>query len=251
MKISVTILTKNSEKYLQEVLEALSSFDEVLIFDNGSTDKTLEIAARFPNVAIHKGAFEGFGPTHNRASALAKWDWILSVDSDEVVTPEMAAEIAATSLDPSAVYTFPRHNYFNGTFIKWCGWYPDRQTRLYNRTKTCFTDAQVHEAIISEGLKRIDLNTPLRHYSYANHADFLSKMQSYSDLFARQYCGKRFSSPWTATWHGLGAFLRAYIIKLGVLGGYEGFVISVYNGNTAFYKYLKLYEANQKLMNGR
>ena len=98
----------------------------MLLFDNGSTDKTFEIAARFPNVTIARGTFEGFGPTHNKASALAKWDWILSIDSDEVVTPEMAAEIAATSLDPDAIYTFPRHNYFNGTFIKWCGWYPDR-----------------------------------------------------------------------------------------------------------------------------
>ena len=90
--------------------------------------------------------------------------------------------------------------------------------------------------------------SPLRHYSYDTHADFLAKMQSYSDLFARQNCGKRSSSPWKALWHGIGAFLRAYIVKLGFLGGYEGFVISVYNGNTAFYKYLKLYEANQRKM---
>lgn len=246
MNISVTILTKNSQKYLQEVLAALTDFNEVLLFDNGSTDKTLEIAAAFPNVKVAKGTFDGFGPTHNKASALAKWDWILSIDSDEVVTPEMAADIAATALDPGTVYSFPRHNYFNGTFIKWCGWYPDRQFRLYNRTKTRFTDAQVHEAIVTEGMRRIDLNGPLRHYSYHSHADFLAKMQSYSDLFARQYRGKRSSSPWKAFGHGIGAFLRAYFIKWGFLGGYEGFVISVYNGNTAFYKYLKLYEANTR-----
>lgn len=250
MKISVTILTKNSQKYLQEVLEALRAFEEVLIYDNGSTDNTLDIAAGFPNVRICIGNFEGFGPTHNKASALAKWDWILSIDSDEVVTPEMASEIAKTHLDPSSVYNFPRHNYFNGTFIKWCGWYPDRQTRLYNKLKTRFTDAQVHEAIITDGMQRVDMKSPIRHYSYANHADFLAKMQSYSDLFARQYCGKRRSSPWKAVWHGFGAFMRAYIIKKGFLGGYEGFVISIYNGNTAFYKYLKLYEANQKLIDG-
>jgi len=246
MNISVTILTKNSQKYLQEVLASLKDFDEVLLFDNGSTDRTFEIAASFPNVKVVKGTFDGFGPTHNKASALAKWDSILSIDSDEVVTSEMAAEIASTALDPGAVYAFPRHNYFNGTFIKWCGWYPDKQIRLYNRTRTRFNDAQVHEAIMTEGMHRVDLKGALRHYSYDTHADFLAKMQSYSDLFARQYCGRRSSSPWKALWHGIGAFLRAYIIKLGFMGGYEGFVISVYNGNTAYYKYLKLYEANQR-----
>lgn len=246
MNISVTILTKNSQKYLHEVLAALKNFDEVLLYDNGSTDDTFKIAAAFPNVKVAKGTFEGFGPTHNKASALAKWDWILSIDSDEVVTPELAADIASATLDPRVVYSFPRDNYFNGTFIKWCGWHPDRQFRLYNRTMTRFSDAQVHEAIVTEGMQVVELKGALRHYSYDSHSDFLAKMQSYSDLFARQYRGKRDSSPWKALGHGLGAFLRAYFIKLGFLGGYEGFVIAVYNGNTAFYKYLKLYEANQR-----
>ena len=95
-------------------------------------------------------------------------------------------------------------------------------------------------------MRTINLQNPIRHYSYDSHAEFLSKMQSYSDLFALQYCGKRSSSPLKAVGHGLGAFLKAYLLKKGFLGGYEGFVISVYNGNTAFYKYLKLYEANQR-----
>lgn len=245
--ISVTILTKNSQKHLWEVLSALASFDEVLLYDNGSTDSTLEIASEFPNVTIQKGGFLGFGPTHNVASALAKNDWILSIDSDEIVTPEMAQEIASTPLQKDCVYSFPRQNYFNGRFIKWCGWYPDRQIKLYNKTKTRFTDAQVHEAVITEGLKVIPMEASLHHYSYDTHGDFLAKMQAYSDLFARQNCGKKNSSPCKAVLHGLAAFFKAYILKKGIFGGYEGFVISIYNGNTAFYKYLKLYEANERL----
>ena len=244
--ISVTILTKNSERYLSEVLEALTRFDEVLIYDNGSTDKTFEIAESFPNVTLKKGAFLGFGPTHNLASSLARNDWILSIDSDEVVTQELATELLNLQLDPQAVYSFPRHNYYNGKFIKGCGWYPDRQWRLYNRAQTRFTDAQVHEAIIFKGMRSIPLTAPLVHYSYGSHAEFLSKMQSYSDLFAKQNVGKKQSSPCKAVLHGLFAFIKSYFLKRGWLGGYEGFVISVYNGNTAFYKYLKLYEANQK-----
>lgn len=245
--ISVTILTKNSRKYLRELLDALTDFSEVLLFDNGSTDDTLEIAASYPNVTIHQGVFEGFGPTHNHASKLAKCDWILSIDSDEIVSKEMAQTIFELKLDPACVYSFPRHNYFNGKFIKWCGWYPDRQIRLYNRTKTRFTDAQVHEAIIADGMRTVELKGPIIHYSYDCIADFLTKMQSYSTLFAKQNAGKRKSSPLKASLHAFFAFFKSYILKRGILGGYEGFLISAYNGHTAFYKYLKLYEANQKL----
>lgn len=245
--ISVTILTKNSAKYLKEVLNATTSFPEVVIYDTGSTDGTLKIAQQFPNVTIHQGSFIGFGPTHNEASSSAKYDWILSIDSDEIVTPEMAQTINSIALENNCVYSFPRHNYFNGKWIKWCGWYPDRQIRLYNRLKTQFTDAQVHEAIIDTDMRLIPLEAPLQHYSYAVIADFLVKMQSYSDLFAKQYAGKRYSSPWKAMSHAWFAFFKSYVLKKGFRGGYEGFVISAYNAHTAFYKYLKLYEANQKI----
>jgi glycosyltransferase involved in cell wall biosynthesis len=244
--ISVTILAKNSEKYLTEVLDALRDFPEVLIYDTGSEDKTLDIARRYPNVSVHLGKLEGFGPTHNTASSLAKNDWILSIDSDEVVTPELKEEILSLALDPGSVYNFPRRNEFNGKFIQWCGWYPDRQTRLYNRTRTRFTDAHVHEGVITHGMREVELKSPLRHYSYASLADFLNKMQFYSTLFAQQNAGRKRSSPLKAVLHGWWAFFRSYILKRGIMGGYEGFVISAYNAHTAFYKYLKLYEANQR-----
>lgn len=242
--ISVTVLAKNSQQYLKEVLSALKPFGEVLLYDTGSTDQTLDIARTFPNVKIVTAPFVGFGPTHNLASATAKYDWILSIDSDEVVTLEMMHDIARLAADLEAVYAFPRHNYFNGKFIKWCGWYPDKQIRLYNRTKTRFSDAQVHEAIVSKEMQVIALKGPMIHYSYASISDFLSKMQAYSALFAQQNCGKKSSSPCKAILHGLFAFFKSYFIKCGFLGGYEGFVISAYNGHTAYYKYLKLYEAN-------
>lgn len=242
--ISVTVLTKNSQQYIQEVLQALTPFGEVLLYDTGSTDQTMIIAKSFPNVSILQSTFVGFGPTHNLASAEASNDWILSIDSDEVASPEMIQAIADLNENPQAVYSFPRNNYFNGKFIKWCGWYPDRQYRLYNKTKTRFSDAQVHESIIIENLSTAALNGPIIHYSYASIADFLSKMQAYSTLFAHQNKNKKSSSLTKAICHGFFAFLKSYIIKRGFLGGYEGFVISAYNGHTAYYKYLKLYEIN-------
>ncbi len=244
--VSVTILTKNSQKYLNQVLANLNAFDEVLIYDNGSTDNTLEIAKNYHNVRVILGPFEGFGMTHNKASGCAKHDWILSVDSDEVVTPEMVKEIAGLKFQDDAVYSFPRHNYFNGKFIRWCGWHPDRQYRLYNRTKTRFTDAQVHESIILENMRHTPLWSPIIHYSYDSIREFLNKMQSYSTLFCEQNKGKKSSSPTKAVLHGMFAFIKSYLLKRGFMGGYEGFLISSYNAHTAFYKYLKLYEANAK-----
>lgn len=244
--ISVTILAKNSERYIQEVLTALSSFDEVVLYDTGSIDETLSIAKKFPNVIIYKKKFVGFGPTHNLASGIAKNDWILSIDSDEVVTPEMVSEIKCLTLDPKSVYSFPRHNYFNGKFIKWCGWYPDRCVRLYHRKHTRFSNDQVHEGVLTDNMKIVSMRNPLKHYSYESIREFLEKMQLYSELFANQNVGKKASSPIKAIFHGFFAFFKSYIIKRGFLGGYEGFVISLYNGHTAYYKYLKLFEANLK-----
>lgn len=244
MKITATILTKNSEKYLKEVLNALTSFDEVVILDNGSEDQTLEIAKTFPNVSIHITPFLGFGKMHNLCAKLSKNDWIFSIDSDEIPTKQLIHEINSCTLDPNFVYSFPRHNYYRGKFIKWCGWYPERVIRLYNRRKTRFSDAEVHEKILSENLQEYRLINPIRHYPYSNIADFLKKMQHYSELFAKQYQYKKKSSPLIAIGHGFHAFFKSYLIKKGFLGGFEGFLISLYNGHTAFYKYLKLYESN-------
>lgn len=245
--ISVTVLAKNSEKYLKDVLKALSPFGEVILYDTGSQDNTIKIAHSFSNVRVIQAPFVGFGLTHNMASAAATNHWILSIDSDEIVTKELIKVISEEELDVDSVYSFPRHNYFNEKYIKWCGWHPDRQIRLYNRTKTKFSDDQVHEAILSQKMQHIALKAPLIHYSYSSISDFLSKMQAYSTLFANQYKGKRKSSFSKAFFHGVFAFFKSYVLKRGFLGGYEGYVISTYNGHTAYYKYLKLHEANAEL----
>jgi glycosyltransferase involved in cell wall biosynthesis len=245
--ISVTILTKNCQDTLGATLASLQKFSEVLVFDSGSTDSTLDVASKFPNVKIINGLFTGFGQAHNAAVSHASYDWILSIDSDEVLTPELAKEIVHLDLDPTNVYQIDRKNYFNGKWIRWCGgWYPDPVVRLYNRTITRFTDDAVHEKVIVGNLKLVPLASPLLHTPYRSIRDFLSKMQTYSTLFAEQNRGKKHSSIGKAIGHGLFAFFKSYLFKKGFLGGKEGFIISVYNGHTAFYKYLKLMEVNQK-----
>ena len=246
-KISVTVLTKNSEKHLKEVLDALEGFDEALVYDNGSQDKTLEIAKSYPFVRLEEGKFFGFGETHNVASELAKNDWVLSIDSDEVLTPELKEEIGKLHLDPKRVYRLDRDNYYRGQKIKGCGWSPDAVYRLYHRKTTRFSEAKVHESLITEGLQVIKLKNPLVHYSYDSIFEFLAKMQNYSELFALERRGKVKSSPLKALGRGWFAFFKSYILKKGIFDGYPGLLISAYNGHTAFYKYLKLYEMNLDL----
>lgn len=239
--ISVTVLTKNSQETLEATLASLKDFPEVIVYDSGSTDGTLSIAQKFPNVKVVQGTFTGFGPTHNTASALAENDWILSVDSDEVLTPELAKEVLALQLDPASVYKIHRHNYFNGKWIRTCaGWHPDPVVRLYNRKNTRFTEDAVHEKVVTEGMNIKTLSSPMRHTPYRSIEDFLAKMQSYSTLFAQQHQGKKTSSVPKALAHGCFAFLKSYVLKKGLLDGKEGFIISLYNGHTTFYKYLKL-----------
>lgn len=243
--ISVTVLTKNSARYLHRVLDGLRSFDEVVVYDTGSMDATLAVAASYANVVIYEGSFDGFGITHNKASALARNPWIFSVDSDEIVTEALSAEILQIALDPQSVYAVARRNEYNGRWIRWCGWWPDRVYRLYHRDRTAFSNVEVHEAVQTEGLSVVNLKAPLLHFPYASTADFLAKMQVYSELFAKQYTGKRQSSVSRAVLHAVFAFFKSYVLKRGILGGREGFIISVYNANTAFYKYLKLWERNR------
>lgn len=248
MQISVTILTKNAGETLLSTLMSVQKFPEIIILDTGSTDDTLKIAEQFPNVKIFSTNFTGFGPLHNQATALATGDWVLSIDSDEVLTPELGEEIQKLTLDPETVYSLPRDNYFNGKRIRYCaGWYPDPVVRLYNRRTTHFTDDAVHEKVVTDGLRLVALKSPLKHTPYRNMAHFLDKMQKYTTLFAEQNRGKKHSSVSKALGHSVGAFIKNYFFKRGFMGGKEGLIISLYNAQTAFYKYLKLAELNKKL----
>lgn len=244
--ISVTILIKNGEKYLYEVLSSLKAFPEILVYDTGSQDNTLAIAKKFPNTKIHHAPFTGFGPDHNRAAALASHPWILSIDADEILSPELAQEILTLSCEEQNLYFLKRKNFFAKKWIRFCGWHPERVPRLYHRDRTAFSENLVHERLLEQGLKKVLLKNYLHHYPYDSVADFLTKMQRYSELFAKQYQGKKKATPLTAIAHGFFAFFKSYFLKKGFLDGYEGLLISFYNGHTAFYKYMKLYEANKK-----
>ncbi len=245
--LSATILTKDSARLLPTVLAALDWCDEVIVLDTGSTDATCAIAATFANVKVHHlvGPFPGFGRAHRRAVELARHDWILSIDSDEVVSPELAAEIGACPLDAHTVYTLPFHNFFRGKHITTCGWFPDRHERLFNRSVTNFCSSEVHERVQTTGLTVAPLRAPVRHYSYHHTGDFLRKMSAYARLFAEQNVGRKKSGPVTAVTRSLWAFFKSYVLERGFTQGAEGLTISAYKSQVVFWKYLMLHEANR------
>lgn len=242
--ISVCILAKNSAQTLPATLDSTRAFPEVILLDNGSNDETLLIAQKYPNVRIVQHPFQGFGPLRNLAASYTSHDWVLALDTDEIISSELLTELKSLPLnDPNIAYTIPRRNYYNGKWIRGCGWYPDRVIRLYHKKATCFSDAAVHESIITHQIQLTPLTSSLLHTPFRSTAEFLAKMQHYSSLFATQHKDKKASLP-KAFFHSLFAFFRSYFIQKGFLLGAEGFIVSLYNSNTTFYKYLKLWEKN-------
>jgi len=240
--ITVCILAKNSASTLRTALDSVQSFPEVIVLDNGSTDETISIAKSYPNVKVLEFPFIGFGPLRNQAAAYATHDWILALDTDEALSPLLLAEIQTLSLNPSAAYSMPRDNYYNNKHIKGCGWFPDRVIRLYHRKQARYSDAAVHESVLSQNI--IPLKASIIHIPFRSTAEFLSKMQNYSTLFAQQHKSARTSSLAKAFLKSLFTFFRSYFLQRGIFLGPEGFIVSLYNSNTAFYKYVKLWEEN-------
>jgi glycosyltransferase involved in cell wall biosynthesis len=236
------MLTKNAERTLKETLQMLEPFSEVILCDTGSTDRTLEIARSFGNVRVLQASLHGFGPLRNWVAQQASHDWILALDSDERLSEELSQELQAFQGTSDHVYAIEFHNYYRGKWIKGCGWYPEQHVRLYHRGKTRFSHHRIHERVLTDGMHVAHLRYAIHHTPYLSVADFLQKMQHYSELFAEEYRGKRSSSFQKALIHGIGTFIKSYLWKRGFLLGQEGFMISLYQANTAFYKYMKLAE---------
>lgn len=244
MNVSAVMIVKNGARTIHKSLESLRGFDDVVVYDNGSTDGTQEIARNFVNVNLIEGEFDGFGTTKNRAASYAAHDWVLIIDSDEVVDEELLHALQTQELDPNAIYIVNFLAYYKEIPIRHCGWNNQKIRRLYNRSVTRFNDNFVHENIIDEGMKKLPMGGNIKHYSYMSISDFIVKLDRYSTLFATDNVGKKSSSPAKAFFNGLYSFFRTYVLKRGFLDGYAGLIIAFSHMATNFYKYIKLYEMN-------
>lgn len=249
MQVSAVMIVKNGARTIKRTLESLKEFDDVVVYDNGSEDGTQVITRQFPNVNLIEGEFLGFGPTKNLAASYAKHDWVLIIDSDEVVDEELLHALKTKLLDPNTIYIVNFLAYYKEIQIKHCGWNNQKIRRLYNKSVTRFNDNFVHENIIDGGMKKEPIEGNMKHYSYMSISDFITKVDRYSTLFAKDHAGKKRSSPVKAFFNGLYSFFRTYILKRGFLDGYAGLIIAFSHMATNFYKYIKLYEMNLEMDN--
>ncbi len=230
-KLSVVIITKNSQKHIMGAVKSADFADEVLVVDSGSSDKTCKIAGEL-GARVEYQQWLGFGRQKQKAVDLAKNDWVFVLDSDERILPELRDEILKELQNPKFdAYYVARINNFWGRDIKHLGLYPDYTIRLFNRKKARFNDRDVHESVICECEKGY-LKHPLKHLAYESIEEFIVKQNRYSSIGAKPNRIKALFSPfWT--------FFKLYFIKLGFLEGWDGFVIARLYSQYTFWKYIK------------
>lgn len=245
--ISVVIIAKNNENTIETTLKSLELFSDVVVYDNGSTDNTLNIINQFKNVNLIQGDFKGFGWTKNKAASYAKNDWIVIIDSDEVIDSILLETLKTKKLDEKKVYQLNFKAFYKDIQVKYCGWNNQKIKRVYNKSLTSYNSNDVHEDIITNNFDIEILDGNVEHYSYHSISQFIIKADHYSTLFAKNNVGKKSSSPTKAYFNGLYSFIKTYVFKRGFLDGYVGLIISFSHMVTNFYKYIKLYELNKEL----
>jgi glycosyltransferase involved in cell wall biosynthesis len=242
-KLSVTVITKNEAADIGETLASVRWADEIIVVDSHSTDDTVAIARRHTDRVVVRD-WAGYIDQKNHAASLAAHDWILSVDADERVTPELAAEVKALlQSDPrEAAFRIPRVTWHLGRWIRTTDWYPDYQLRLYDRRAAQWTGRSVHESVTVRGATGM-LRAELQHYAYRDISDHLETIDRYTTLAARQMQedGRR-AGLLELAGHPPLAFLRNYLAHGGIRDGVPGFIISAMNAYYVFLKFAKLWE---------
>jgi len=242
-KISVAIITKDEERNIGDCLESVKWADEIVVVDNGSTDRTLSICQEY-GARIFQEEWKGYSGQKNSAIEKAGNEWVLNLDADERVSPELRQEMQKSLEGNQGVngYWIPRKNFFLGQWIRYCGWYPDLNLRLFRKSRGRFGERVVHERLELEG-KALTLTHPLIHETYRSLSDFFQRMDRYSTLAAQEMHreGRKFRLT-DVVFRPPFTFLQMYFLRAGFLEGYLGFVLSVLYSYYTFAKYAKLKE---------
>lgn len=239
----MVLITKNEAANLRECLASVAFADEWVVVDQASTDGTAGLARSLgAQVAVFED-WPGFGPQKNRALSLATGDWVLSLDADERVSPELAQAIQHAMQQPPQAWQLSRLTEFCGQWIHHCGWTPDHVLRLFPRGQARFSEDLVHERVLVDAsLAQGVLPGRLLHHSYRTPAQYWNKLQSYSRAWAQQqFAAGRKASMTRAAMSSVVAFLRSYFFRLGFLDGAMGFAVCAMQAQAAFGKYFELY----------
>lgn len=246
--VSVVIICKNEATVIGDTLKSLEGVsDDVIVYDNGSTDDTVAIARKF-NAQVHQGSWEGFGKTKAKANGLAKYDWILSLDADERVDEQLKRSILAFEPpDEQTVYKLRFRNFLGSKFLRYGEWGNDSHIRLFNRRIVQWNNEPVHETLlIPDGVSIRKLDGFVLHTTMKDLHEYAQKTVHYAMLSADKYhhLGKRAS--WLKIRLSPGfTFFNYYILKLGFLDGYAGYICAKMTAHYTFLKYARLRELNR------
>ena len=241
--LSVIVITKNEADNIADCLRSVSFANEIIVLDGASEDATCEIARQLGAKVHCYPDWAGFGIQKNRALALAQQPWVLSIDADERVTPELASSIQrAMETGAHDAFEIPRMTQFCGRWIRHCGWTPDYVLRLFKRGSAHFSNDLVHERLLTQARSTGRLSAPLLHYSYPSPTHYWRKLELYSQAWAQQRwaLGQR-TNMGRAVLSGIIAFVRSYFFRLGFLDGAMGIAVCTMQAQAAFGKYFALY----------
>lgn len=240
-ELSVAVITKNEEDKLPDCLRSVSFASDIVVVDSGSDDRTVEIAKEF-RARVFIEEWKGYGLQISSAVKKCRHEWVLILDADERIPNETKDEISRILQCPSAdAYSFPRKNYLHGRWIRHCDWWPDRVIRLVRKDKGRYPPI-THSRWITEGTLS-NAQCPIEHFSFSDYSEMLGTLNNYSTSTAIELLneGKR-ANLLSPLYHGLGMFLKIYILKLAFLDGLDGFVIALTKAGGALFKYAKLIE---------
>lgn len=244
---SVVIVTKNEERNIGNALESVKDFEDIVVVDSFSEDRTVQICKEYTD-RIFQHKWQGYAKQKQIAIDYAKKDWVFLLDADERMSPELKKEISNLFTDKTKIvyqgYYIPRKNYFLGKWIKHSGWWPDYTIRLFRKDSSQVQQREVHEKIIVKGQIGY-LKNPLEHYTYETISEFISKMQNYSTLSAKEIIKEKI--PLTMlflkmTINPIFTFIKMFLLKQGFRDGFYGFILSVLYSFYTFLKYLKTWE---------
>lgn len=247
-RLSVVLITRNEAPRIRRCLESVRWADELIVVDQWSTDGTADICREYGATIIQRDMRAGFGEQKQFAIGQASCPWILSLDADEVVTPELRSEIEAALRQPGPYvgFTLPRLTRYLGRFIRHCGWYPMPVLRLFRRGRGRFTDSAVHEEVRVDGPVG-QLRADLLHYSYDSLGDHLRKLDLYTSYDAQMLARRGIRlTPWKAPWFFIGkpllVFFRKYLLQQGFREGRQGLILSGMAAFVTLVNYAKLWE---------
>ena len=243
--LSVVIVCKNGATVIGETIKSFSGLtDDILIYDNGSTDGTKEIVKQ-SNARLVEGNWEGFGKTKNKANVLAKYDWILSLDADEAIDEELKENLLKQDLaDDKKVGEFKFKNFLGNKWLRFGEWGNDKHIRLFNRMKIKWNDADVHESLLlPNDVKVISVPGYVLHKTAANFSEYENKIENYAALNAEKYYKQqKRSGAFKMFFSAAFSFIKNYFFKLGFLDGVTGYHCARINARYTFLKYKKLNE---------